>query len=172
LDATAEREFGDYVVARTQALCRFAFLLCGDWHRAEDAVQAAFTKLYLHWERLAGNGGMDAYVRKTVLTSIIDEGRRGWFRREAVSPGLPDRVEVTDPAGASTDRLAVLAALAKVPPRQRAVLVLRYWEDMSVEQVALALGCSAGTVKSQSARGLERLRLVLGDPMAHAEEAV
>jgi RNA polymerase sigma-70 factor (sigma-E family) len=172
LDDAAERDFGDYVVARSQALCRFAFLLCGDWHRAEDAVQAAFAKLYLRWDRLVATGAVDPYVRRVVLTSIIDEGRRGWFRREAPSPGPPDRAAIADPAGASTDRLAVLGALAHVPPRQRAVLVLRYWEDLSIGQVAQLLACSEGTVKSQAARGLDRLRTLLHDPIAHAEEAV
>ena len=172
MDAAAEREFGDYVVARSQALCRFAYLLCGDWHRAEDAVQAALAKVYLRWDKLIATGAVDAYVRRVVLTSIIDEGRRGWFRREAPTSGIPDRVTVPDPAAASTDRLAVLAALAQVPPRQRAVLVLRYWEDQSIEQVAQLLACSEGTVKSQAARGLDRLRALLDGPIAHAEEAV
>jgi RNA polymerase sigma-70 factor (sigma-E family) len=172
LDAAAEREFGDYVVARSQALCRFAFLLCGDWHRAEDAVQVAFAKVYVRWERLSATGAVDPYIRRVVLTSIIDERRRAWFRREAPMARLPDRATVADPADASTQRLAVLAALAQVPPRQRAVLVLRYWEDQSIEQVAQLLACSEGTVKSQAARGLERLRALLDGPIAHAEEAV
>ena len=173
MDATAEREFGDYVVARSPALCRFAFLLCGDWHRAEDTVQAALTKLYLRWEHLTSVGSPDPYVRKIVITSLIDDGRRGWFRRESPWAGPPDRNVGEDPAVASTQRLAVLAALAKVPPRQRAVLVLRYWEDLPIDQVAQLLGCSEGTVKSQAARGLDRLRLLLDeDLVAHAEEAV
>jgi len=173
LDPTAERAFGDFVVARSQALCRFAFLLCGDWHRAEDAVQTAFTKLYLRWDKLDAAGSVDAYVRRVVLTTVVDERRRGWSRREAPSAGVPDQGSVADPAGASTERLAILGALAQLAPRQRAVLVLRFWEDLAVEQVAAVLGCSEGTVKSQTARGLERLRLLLGGPMTtHAEEAV
>jgi RNA polymerase sigma factor (sigma-70 family) len=116
---------------------------------------------------------VDAYVRRVVLTTVVDERRRGWSRREAPSAGVPDQGSVADPAGASTERLAILAALAQLAPRQRAVLVLRFWEDLAVEQVAAVLGCSEGTVKSQTARGLERLRLLLGGPMTtHAEEAV
>jgi len=163
VDADAEREFGDYVVARSAALCRFAYLLCGDWNRAEDAVQTALTKLYLRWDTLRDIGSIEPYVRRTVLTSIIDERRRGWFRREAPSSDRPEPGVDVDPATASSDRLAVLAALAQVPPRQRAVLVLRYWEDLSVEQVAELMNCATGTVKSQAAHGLERLRVLLGD---------
>jgi RNA polymerase sigma-70 factor (sigma-E family) len=173
LDAAAEREFGDYVVARSGALCRFAYLLCGDWHRAEDAVQATLTKLYLRWDRLEETGRIDPYARRALVTSLIDDGRRSWFRRELVSAEPPEMAHAGDLADASADRLAVLAALAQVPPRQRAVLVLRYWEDQSIEQVAHMLDCSVGTVKSQAAHGLERLRHLLGPGLAtRAEEVV
>jgi RNA polymerase sigma-70 factor (sigma-E family) len=138
-------------------------------HGSEDTVQAAFAKLYLRWDKLTATGAVESYVRRVVLTSMIDDGRRGWFRREAPTPDLPDRADQADLARASTDRLAVLAALAQVPPRQRAVLVLRYWEDLSIEQVAQLLACTEGTVKSQAARGLDRLRALL-DP--RKEEAV
>ena len=163
MDAAAEREFGDYVVARFGALCRFAFLLCGDWHRAEDAVQTALTKLYLRWDHLIDQGRIEPYLRRALVTSLIDEGRRGWFRKEAVHAQVPEVSEAGDSSVSTADRLALLAALAQVPPRQRAVLVLRYWEDQSIEQVADLLNCSTGTVKSQTAHGLQRLRELLGD---------
>ncbi len=98
-----------------------------------------------------------------VVTSIIDEGRLARFRRESVSGWVPESPAPTDLAAAAGDRLTVLAALARIPPRQRAVLVLRYWEDQSVEQVADLLDCSPGTVKSQAARGLQTLRELLDD---------
>jgi RNA polymerase sigma-70 factor (sigma-E family) len=163
VDPEAERDYGDFVVARSQALCRMAYLLCGDWHRAEDAVQTALAKLYVSWQRIRDRGAVDGYVRRVVVTTLIDEGRLARFRREALPGRLPEPAHGADLAGTTGDRLAVLAALARVPPRQRAVLVLRYWEDQSVEQVAELLGCSPGTVKSQSARGLQTLRELLDD---------
>ena len=163
MNPEAERDYGDFVVARSQALCRFAYLLCGDWHRAEDTVQTAFTKLYVAWGRIRDRGAVEPYVRRMVVTTLIDEGRLARFRREAVSGRVPESPAGTDLAAAAGDRLTVLAALARIPPRQRAVLVLRYWEDQSVEQVADLLGCSPGTVKSQAARGLQTLRGLLDD---------
>jgi len=160
-------------VARSGALCRFAYLLCGDWHRAEDAVQHTLAKLYLRWEHLDNTARVDPYVRRALVTSLIDDGRRSWFRRELVSAAPPDTGHVADPAEASAIRLAVLAALAQIPPRQRAVLVLRYWEDQSLEQVAQLLECTVGTVKSQAAHGLEKLRRLLEDHVTiRAEETV
>lgn len=159
----AEREYGDYVVARASGLVRFAFLLCGDWHRAEDAVQSALTKLYLAWPRLARVEAVDPYVRRIVVRVLVDHGRLARFRRERLSDRLPEPPATPDTSATTDDRLALLAALAQVPPRQRAVLVLRFWEDQSVEQVAAVLGCSPGTVKSQTARGLQTLRGLLHD---------
>ena len=161
MNEEAERDYGDYVVARSPALCRFAYLLCGDWHRAEDAVQNALTKLYLRWGRLRDGRTVDAYVRRVLINSVIDERRLARFRREALSARLPEPPGGPDPADRVDQRLAVFDALARVPPRQRAVLVLRYWEDQSIEQVAELLGCSPGTVKSQAARGLQTLRELL-----------
>jgi RNA polymerase sigma-70 factor (sigma-E family) len=161
----AEQEYGDYVTARAAALVRFAYLTCGDWHRAEDGVQTALTKLYLAWPRLRDRGAIDAYVRRIVLRVLIDERRLGWFRRERSTERLPDRASV-DPTAATSDKVAILAALSRVPPRQRVVLVLRFWEDQSVEQVADLLGCSTGTVKSQSARGLDKLRALLSESVS------
>jgi len=158
-----EREYGDYVAARARRLCEFAYLICGDWHAAQDAVQTALTRLYLVWSRVHTHAAVDPYVRRIVLRSVLDQRRRAWFRREAVWAEPPDSVPAADLAESTPDRLAVLAALARVPPRQRAVLVLRYWEDQSVEETAEALGCSTGTVKSQAARGLQTLRHLLTD---------
>jgi RNA polymerase sigma-70 factor (sigma-E family) len=154
--------FAEYFAARSGVMRGTAYLLCGDWHRAEDLVQAAFTKLYVHWNRVARHEALDPYVRRVLIHTFIDDGRRGWWRRERPSetPGdMPADQPQTD------DRLMLMRALAQVPPRQRAVLVLRYWEDMPVEAVAAALNCSAGTVKSQAARGLTTLRGIVAPPV-------
>ena len=154
--------FAEYFAARSGAMRGTAFLLCGDWHRAEDLVQTAFTKLYTHWHRVARHEALDPYVRQVLIRTFIDDGRRGWWRRERPQDTPVEQVA----AQASTDdRLVLMQALAGVPPRQRAVLVLRYWEDLSVEETAAALGCSAGTVKSQAARGLNALRTLMSHPV-------
>jgi RNA polymerase sigma-70 factor (sigma-E family) len=170
-----EAEFKEYVAAQSLALRRTAYLMCGDWHQAEDLVQTALLRLYRSWSKVQRSDSRDAYVRQVLVRCLIDERRRSW-RRERPFAELPEAgLHMRDEDGASGedgraesgfeirigDRDEVFAALAKIPPRQRATLVLRYWEDMSVEQAAHVLGCSAGTVKSQSARGLAALRLLL-----------
>nr|WP_042179401.1 SigE family RNA polymerase sigma factor [Kibdelosporangium sp. MJ126-NF4]CEL13804.1 RNA polymerase ECF sigma factor [Kibdelosporangium sp. MJ126-NF4]CTQ88172.1 RNA polymerase ECF sigma factor [Kibdelosporangium sp. MJ126-NF4] len=154
--------FADYFAARSDVMRRTAYLLCGDWHRAEDLVQVSFTKLYLAWKRIARREAMDAYARQTLVRTFLSERRLGWFRKESVSDQQAD----TPVSGhGPEDRMVLQAALKQVPPGQRAVLVLRYWEDMSVEETAKALHCSTGTVKSQAARGLQTLRGLLTDQM-------
>lgn len=163
-----DRDFAEYFAAKSEAMRGTAYLLCGDWHRAEDLTQAAFTKLYLAWNRVARHEVLDGYTRRTLVRTFLDERRRGWFRREAVTEAPPDRGAGPDlgtpggPDRMTEDRMVLLDALTSVPPRQRAVLVLRYWEDLSVEETAQLLGCSLGTVKSQAARGLQALRATLG----------
>ena len=156
-----EKEFGDYVVGRSRRLCEFAYLMCGNWHTAEDAVQTALTKLFLAWRRLRDRGAVDPYVRRIIVRVLLDQRRLARFKREASWAQPPESNSAQDLADATPDRLVVLQALAKVPPRQRAVLVLRYWEDQSVEETAELLKCSPGTVKSQSACGLQNLRELL-----------
>ena len=151
--------FEAYFAARSDAMRGTAYLLCGDWHRAEDLVQQTFTKIYLVWRRIQRQDAMDNYTRQTLVRTFLSERRRGWFRFESV--GFPSTDRASAPAGHSEERLVLLEALVKVPPRQRAVLVLRYWEDQSVEQTAALLDCSTGTVKSQAARGLATLRGLL-----------
>jgi RNA polymerase sigma-70 factor (sigma-E family) len=152
-----DRAFTEYYAARGASMRSVAYLLCGDWHLAEDLVQIAFTKLYLAWQRVSRHDVLDGYVRQILVRSFLDNTRRPWRRERPTDMGS-DVYEIAAPASAAEDRLILLRALAKVPPRQRAVLVLRYWEDMSVEQTAAVLGCSPGTVKSSSARGLDLLR--------------
>ncbi len=147
--------FAEYFAARSDAMRGTAFLLCGDWHRAEDLTQVAFTKLYLVWDRVSRHEALDGYLRRTLVRTFLDERRLGWWHRVRVTD-LP--LDGTTHDRAPDDRIAMLAALSAVPARQRAVLVLRYWEDLSVEATAALLGCSTGTVKSQAARGLQALR--------------
>ncbi|GLZ31487.1 RNA polymerase sigma24 factor [Lentzea sp. NBRC 105346] len=154
-----DREFGEYVDARALVMRRTAFLLCGDWHRAEDIVQNALAKLYVAWPRVQRSGTVDAYARKVLVRAAVDESRRGFFRRERAVRDLPD----TAVSPASPD-LDVRRALAALPSGQRTVVVLRYWEDLSVGEVARLLGRTEGTVKSQAAKGLAALRSLLGDP--------
>ena len=156
-----DEEFTAFVAASAHRLRRTAFLLSGDWHRADDAVQSALIKLYLNWDRVRARKSMEGFVRTTIVRGMIDESRRPW-RRELASAHLPDapEVEQANPA----DGLLVRQMLAQVPPRQRAVLVLRFFEDCSVAETAKVIGCSEGTVKSQTAHGLARLRELLGQP--------
>jgi RNA polymerase sigma-70 factor (sigma-E family) len=151
--------FETYFAARSTAMRGTAYLLCGDWHRAEDLVQQTFTKVYLAWRRIERHEVLDSYTRQTLVRTFLSERRRGWFRFESVGSTLTEGPAPS--SGLADERLVLLQALAKVPPRQRAVLVLRYWEDQSVEQTAALLDCSEGTVKSQAARGLTTLRGLL-----------
>jgi RNA polymerase sigma-70 factor (sigma-E family) len=155
-DVTGYRE---YVGGRLDQLRRTAFLLCGDWHTADDLVSTALVKLLKHWGRVSAMSNVDAYVRRVLLRAWLDERRRPW-RREHTRAAVPD--SVARPEYDVADRMAVLALLAELPARRRAVLVLRYFCDLSVEETAEALGCSTGTVKSQTARALDALRSRLG----------
>jgi RNA polymerase sigma-70 factor (sigma-E family) len=155
---TADAEFAALFSARVAEVRRTAFLLCGDWQQAEDLTQTAFAKLYAAWPRLRDAGAAEAYLRRIVARAHVDESRRPW-RRERPSADLPDAAFAGD---GTDDRLVLLAALRGVPPRQRACLVLRYFADCSVEETAAALGCGTGTVKSNTARGLDALRARLG----------
>jgi RNA polymerase sigma-70 factor (sigma-E family) len=146
-------QFVEFVGARTTALRRTAFLLCGDWHHAEDLVQTALIKLFRAWPRVS-DGGEDAYARQVLVRVAIDESRRFW-RRERAAAELPDSPAPEESPDLSLD---VRQALAALPARQRAIVVLRYWEDLSVAEVARLLGCPQGTVKTQASRGLAKLR--------------
>jgi RNA polymerase sigma-70 factor (sigma-E family) len=155
-----ESQFTAYVAARRAHLRRTAFLLCGDWHSAEDLVQITLAKLYAAWPRLRNGVSPEAYARKTLVRVHIDETRRPW-RREAHGRPMPD---VAAGEGLSVeDRHCLLSALATLPPGQRRAVVLRHWLGLSVEETAEDLGCSVGTVKSQTARAVARLRDVLAD---------
>ncbi|MEV4136416.1 SigE family RNA polymerase sigma factor [Dactylosporangium sp. NPDC049742] len=156
--AEAKREYVEYVSGAMPSLRRLAYILCGDEHRADDLVQQAITKLYVKWQRIRDVEHLDQYVRTMVVRGFVDERRRTWFRvgLTAEPPDAPD------PRSAAAEQVAeavvLRAALARVPRRQRAVLVLRFLCDLPVDEVAAMLDCSPGTVKSQTARGLATLR--------------
>lgn len=152
-----DKGFAAYFASRSSTMRGTAYLLCGDWHRAEDLVQASFVKLYRAWNRIAGHDKLDAYARRVLMRTFLDETRRGFFRREQPTADYADHA-VPTAGGGVEDRMVLQRALADVAPRQRAALVLRFWEDLSVEETAKALGCSTGTVKSQVSRGLAVMR--------------
>ena len=160
LRRTREEEYVEYVAARQAHLLRIAYAICGDWHRADDLLQIALTKLYVAWPRVHRDGREDAYVRQILVRTNIDEHRRPW-RREQSAAETP---EVEAPADLPLDeREALFAALQQLPPMQRRTVLLRHWLDLSVAETALELGISQGTVKSHTSRGLEALRQVLAE---------
>ena len=147
--------FDEFVATRSAALLRTAYLLTGDHGLAEDLLQTALAKCWFAWGRI--DGPPEPYVRRTLVTTYATWWRRKW-RGERPSGSLPDR---PDPSGTATveDRDALWRALGTLPRRQRAVVVLRYYEDLSEADTAVALGISTGTVKTLASRGLARLRL-------------
>jgi RNA polymerase sigma-70 factor (sigma-E family) len=150
-----DEEFTHYVTSRLGTLRRIAYLLCQDWQRADDLVQIAITRLYVHWDRAAAVEHTDAYTRTILVREYLNEQRSGWARLVKVGAALPDAAGLVPDTDASLD---VRRALAALPPRQRATLVLRFYCDLSVDQTARLLSCSPGTVKSQTAKAMATLR--------------
>jgi RNA polymerase sigma-70 factor (sigma-E family) len=155
-DPVAEQEFRDFVAARGAALHRTAYLLVGDWALAEDLVQTALVKTYLAWRRLGGIAAVEPYTRKVLLNTATSGFRRRW-RGERPTADLPP-VPVADGAQERAERDRVWQVVRSLPPRQRAVLVLRYYEDLSEVETARLLEISVGTVKSQCARAMDTMR--------------
>jgi RNA polymerase sigma-70 factor (sigma-E family) len=160
LRRTNDEEFASFVRDNRLDFLRTARLLaCGDVHRAEDLVQTALVRAYVAWGRIRRSDHPVAYVRRSIVNAHIDESRRSWWRRERSVAHPPDlAIDDAIPDGLGD---AVRAALAALPPRMRAVVVLRHWLDLSVEQTAEWLGCSEGTVKSQNAKAVAKLRHLL-----------
>lgn len=152
-----EDEFRQFVAARMNSLRGLAYLACGDWQAAEDAVARCLAKLYTRWGKV---NAPERYAARMVVRAAIDEVRRPWRREFPASEAFPD-VGESDSSDSINQSMVVRAVLRQLPPGQRAVLVLRFYENFSVEEVAEALGLSTGTVKSQSARGLATLRRLL-----------
>ncbi|MGX6601574.1 SigE family RNA polymerase sigma factor [Micromonosporaceae bacterium Da 78-11] len=155
-----EAQFREFVAARMESLRGLAYLTCGDWSVAEDAVLATLARLYVKWNRIDNH---DGYARTAVVRAAIDETRRPWWRREqSHSHAMPDPAGPDDATRAVDDRLDLRQALLRLPSRQRAVVVLRFLEGLSVQQTAAALRCPEGTVKAYTSRGLDALRKTLG----------
>lgn len=165
----ADDEYTTRVRELLPRLRRTAYLLCADWHRADDLVQATITRLYVKWRRAQAADHLDAYVRAMLIRQFLGEERTGWWSRVRVTDRVPEAAGTDDDVDTGMD---VRRALAAVPPRQRAALVLRFYCDLTVEQTAEILGCSTGTVKSQTSRGLDALRRTLQPaPGTWGEEA-
>jgi|SRR4051812_28135678 len=158
---TADEEFHEFVRSRLPALRRAAYLLCGDWTRGDDIVQRALTDVFVRWRRISRADNIDAYVRTVLVHRFVDERRRGWASRVWLTDRLPDRAAEDVTLQGVAAGLDLHGALARLPERQRAVLVLRFYYDMSVEQTADALRCAPGTVKSQTSAALSTMRRLL-----------
>ena len=164
---TSAEEFAEFARVMFPRLRRTAFLLCGDWHTAEDLAQTALTKVFVSWRRIRRQDAVHAYTHRTLVNAYLADRRlkrtgelvTGWFPERPAQDGAPET------------RLVLLDALAALPPRSRAVVVLRYWADLSVEQVADVMGCSTGNVKRLSARALAKLRVTLGEAMAESRSS-
>ncbi|MEU2660946.1 SigE family RNA polymerase sigma factor [Micromonospora sp. DT46] len=159
-----EDEYRQFVETRLEHLRRTAYLLCRDWHTADDLVSITLGKLYRAWTRVRAAENVDAYVRQVLMRAWLDERRRPWRRERSTDEVPDDAAPDTEPDLA--DRELLLDLLGKLPERRRAVLVLRYYCDLSVEETAQILGITTGTVKSQAARALESLRLLAADQPA------
>lgn len=169
-DAT-QQDFVDFVAARQQALLRFAYLLTSDHHTAEDLVQTALAKTYLSWSKLRDRGALDSYVRRIIINENISLWRRAWKRNERPSDILPEpgAGHLDEP---STHRDALWQVVQTLPTKQRAAVVLRYYEDRTEAETANILGCSVGTVKSQTSRAIAAMRSTLSaDPGLLADDA-
>ena len=164
-----EDEFAEYAANSLPRLRRIAFLLCQDWHRADDLTQSALTRLYLHWRRAKGADNLDAYLNAILMNVYLSEQRTSWWKRTSVRAEPAEALPETRAGGGSgsgvgeqvEDLLDLRAALRTLAPRRRATVVLRYYCDCSIEQTAQLLGCSVGTVKSQTSKALIQLRDVL-----------
>ncbi len=162
MDPVGEVEFSAFVAERTHVLFRTAFALTGNQRAAEDLLQSALAKLVLSWSRVATDP--EAYTRRIIYREHISVWRRMWRRNELPTADPVDRRHFeADHAGQAMDRVVLRDMLLALPPRQRAVIILRYLEDRSEQEVAEILGCSTGTVGSQASRALAKLRLALRD---------
>lgn len=175
-DQAEDDAFRGFVVARWSALVRTAYLMTGDHGRAEDLVQTTLERMHKHWRRIERRDAPEVYARRVMINEIVASGRRQRFREvplghapEPAAPAWsargigsgPPRDQVADPV---VDRDAMWQALSTLPARMRAVVVLRFYEDLTEADTAALLDCSVGTVKSQTSRGLDRLRAALSDP--------
>jgi RNA polymerase sigma-70 factor (sigma-E family) len=160
VDDASERDFREYVVSRRGILEREAYLLVGDVHLAQDLVQTALARAYVSWKRVRDSEYPDAYVRRILINANTSRLRRKRIREVLTDTAVEtrDAYVATSFGGADTTRVDVLRALMALPKRQRTAVVLRYWADLPEAEVAAAMECSVGTVRSQSAKALAKLR--------------
>jgi RNA polymerase sigma-70 factor (sigma-E family) len=163
MNADAEAQFSEFVAARQQALLRTAYLLTSELHSAEDLVQISLAKAYLAWDRLRDPRAAEAYVRKIMVNEHTSWWRRAWRRNERSTDELPETPTVRDDPTDFERRDALWELVQTLAPKQRAAVVLRYYEDLSEAETARILGCSVGTVKSQTSRALRSLRTRLDE---------
>lgn len=152
-----EQAYCEYFAARQRSYMRIAYTIVGDWAGAEDATQSAFTQLYVHWPKVAKADSPDAYARRVLVNTCLAAVRRA--RHELLTADLPERSESHDPP----DQLDLLAGMRRLDARDRAVLALRFLEDLSVADVAAALDLPEGTIKSRTARALGRLEALMSE---------
>lgn len=164
-----DARFADLFATMASPLRRTAYLLCGDWHHAEDLVQTSFAKTYAAWPRMRNPQAAERYLRQTLTRTFIDHYRRSW-RGEHPTEQLPEAAapDSHDPH----DRILIRQALDQLPPKQRATLVLRFFDDLTVSETAAVLGCTQGTVKSNTSRGLDQLRPLLPDHLMPSQELI
>lgn len=159
-----ENDYTEFFVARAAGLRRTAYTMCGDWQVAEDLVQTTFVRLYVHWPRVRQETA-DAYARRILTNLFLNRHRVG--ARERVTADVPDTVAAARLEDQVGNRLDLTAALAALTPRQRAVIALRYVDDLTIAEVADLLGLSEGTVKSHGARAIDALRSALNPREAY-----
>ncbi|MEW1908207.1 SigE family RNA polymerase sigma factor [Kitasatospora sp. NPDC085895] len=163
-----DAEFTEYAASRVGWLRKVAYLLCGDWDRADGLVQETITELYVKWPRAGRAENRDGYARTVLVNTFLAQQRTSWWRR----PRRGGTAQAAATAWADVDATIDLRqALAALPPGQRAAVVLRHYCDLSIEQAADILGCSAGNLRSRSSRGLDALRGSSDDRPAEGSRA-
>lgn len=158
-----EMEYREFALTRATQLFRLAFLMCGDWHEAEDLVQITLAKLFVAWNRVRRRNSMDAYARRVLVNAFLSQRR---LKRSGEMP-TAQFADKSAPAVDADLRLILVAALRQLPPRSRAVVVLRHVEDHSIETVAELMGVTPAAVKSLNTRGLAQLRELLSGDQQH-----
>jgi RNA polymerase sigma-70 factor (sigma-E family) len=154
-----EASYREYCASRVRALRRAAVVLSGDWHDAENLVQDTLIKVYVEWRRIRSMDDIDAYVKRMLINTFLDNRRRSRHMREAIAGDLPEAP--LDSPYPLEDQLEVRQALGTLETSQRAILLLRFYGDLSIEETAQVLRCSEGNVKSETARGLAALQRAL-----------
>ncbi|MHA6758830.1 SigE family RNA polymerase sigma factor [Streptacidiphilus sp. PAMC 29251] len=171
MKADDEREFREFVAARSKPLLHTAYLLTGDWEQGRDLLQTALAATAARWSKLRDRQQPEAYVRRALYHAQVDRTRRLSWRRETVTAELPEHpLPGPDHADAIAQRQDIVAALRRLPQRQRAVIVLRYFEDRPDGEIAEILGIAPGTVRSQTHKALTALRVAFSDRHPAAEQ--